>query len=53
MTDYVTAIYNKGFMFIVNTWNFTNNKLCHNLQLKTSSVTDFITTISSKGLKLY
>ena len=37
--------------FIVKVWSFTKNKLRHNLQVKTDSVIDFITDISSKSLK--
>ena len=39
--------------FISKTWGLTKNKLRHNLQLKTDSVKDFITDISSKVLKIY
>ena len=39
--------------FIVKTWSSSKNKLHLNLQLKTDSVKDFITDISSKVLKIY
>ena len=38
--------------FIWKTWSLTKNKLRYNLQLKTDSVKDFITDISSKVLKV-
>ena len=38
---------------IPKTRSLAKNKLRHNLQLKTGSVKDFITDISSKAFKIY
>ena len=39
--------------FVLKVWSFTQNKLRQILQLKTDSVKDFITDISSKVVKIY